>query len=63
MKNFFAYINPFRKPSANELIKDSLAEYARQLVEQEAAAAYHRKMAEFYKEGMARLTTQAILLS
>lgn len=62
MKKLSKFFNPFHKLSAEDLIKSNLEHYARQLVAQEAAAAYHRKLAEFYKEGIARLrgqTTQA----
>jgi hypothetical protein len=51
----FQVLNPFRKPKAEELVKTNLEEYKRQLVVQEAAAAYHTKMAEYYREGIARL--------
>lgn len=48
-------LNPFRKPDAHELVKTNLEEYRRQLILQEAAAAYHAKMAEYYREGIVRL--------
>jgi hypothetical protein len=49
-------LNPFYTPRANELVTQSLVEYERKLVEQEAAAAYHAKMAEYYREGIDRLS-------
>ena len=48
-------MNPFMKPLASDLINKNLEEYARHLVLEEAAAAYHRKMAEYYREGIERL--------
>lgn len=61
MKKLNEFFNPFHKPTAEEVIRKNLEEYARQLVAQEAAAAYHRKLAEFYKEGIARLRNQVVL--
>ena len=58
MKKLNELFNPFRKPTAEEVIRQALAEYSRQVIVQEAAAAYHRKMSEFYKEGIARLRSQ-----
>lgn len=60
MKKLNAFFNPFHKPTAAEVIRRDLEEYARQVIIQEAAAAYHRKMSEFYKEGIARLRSQTI---
>lgn len=60
MKKLNAFFNPFRKPTVEEVIRQDLAEYSRQVIIQEAAAAYHRKMSEFYKEGIARLRSQAV---
>ena len=60
MKKLNEFFNPFRKPTAEEVIRNNLEEYARQLVAQEAAAAYHRKLAEFYKEGITRLRSQTV---
>jgi hypothetical protein len=48
-------LNPFKKPSAAQLAQETLEDYERQLLIQEAAAAYHAKMAEFYREGINRL--------
>ena len=61
MKKLHEFFNPFHKPTAEEVIQKNLEEYARQLVVQEAAAAYHRKLAEFYKEGIVRLRSQVVL--
>ena len=58
MKKLNELFNPFRKPTAEEVIRQDLAEYSRQVIVQEAAAAYHRKLAEFYKEGITRLRGQ-----
>ena len=56
---FFKQFNPFRKPTARVIIQANLEEYERQLVNQEAAAAYHTKMAEYYREGIKRLQSQS----
>ena len=56
--NFLASINPFRKPAAVDLVKTNLEDYERLLVIQEAAAAYHFKMVEYYREGIQRLRKQ-----
>lgn len=53
-----AFLNPFKKPAANEVLKEHLEEYKRQLITQEASAAYHAKMAEYYREGIKRLQKQ-----
>lgn len=47
----------FRQPTAIDLAKSSLAEYQRQLLVCQAAAAYNQKMSEYYQEGIARLST------
>lgn len=52
---FFQAANPFRKPSAEHLRQEQLDESKRQLVTQEQAALYHAKMAEFYRDNIARL--------
>jgi hypothetical protein len=52
----FKNFNPFQKPKANQIIEESLEEYERQLLTHEAAAAYHGKMAEYYREGITRLS-------
>lgn len=41
-----------------DLVKTNLEDYERLLVIQEAAAAYHFKMAEYYREGIQRLKKQ-----
>ncbi len=45
----------FKKPQAQAIVKNSLADYERHLLEHEAAASYHAKMSEYYAEGIARL--------
>lgn len=56
---YIRLFNPFRKLSAHEMVHHTLADYARALLLAEASAAYHRKMTEFYKEGIARLQSQS----
>ena len=56
--SFLDSINPFYKPAAMDLVKTNLEDYERLLVIQEAAAAYHFKMAEYYREGIQRLKKQ-----
>lgn len=51
--------NPFRKPTALSILKETLDDYERQLLVREAEAAYHSKMAEYYREGIARLKKQS----
>lgn len=43
------------KPTLEEIRNRTLDEYERNLFEQEAAAAYHRKLVEYYRDGIARL--------
>jgi hypothetical protein len=45
----------FRKPSAEQLVKEALEEYQRQLINAEATAAYQIKMVEYYRDGIKRL--------
>lgn len=52
------FLNPFRKPTAEELLKEQLQESKRQLVLQTNAAAYHAKMAEYHKESIQRIKQQ-----
>jgi hypothetical protein len=60
MKSILSLIaSPFKPaPSANEIRERNLLEYERSLVNSEEAAAYHGKMAEYYREGIARLKNQ-----
>lgn len=51
-------LNPFKKPLAIQLIGIQLEEYERGVVQQEDAAAYHTKMAQYYREGVVRLRGQ-----
>lgn len=55
MKKFF---NLFRKPSALSIAQTNLEEYERHLLVQEASAAYHEKLAAYYREGITRLKKQ-----
>ena len=56
--SFLDSINPFYTPAAMDIVKTNLEDYERLLVIQEAAAAYHFKMAEYYREGIHRLKKQ-----
>ncbi|EKD22537.1 MAG: hypothetical protein ACD_85C00001G0009 [uncultured bacterium] len=56
--SFLDSINPFRKLAAMDIVKTNLEDYERLLVIQEAAAAYHFKMAEYYREGIQCLKKQ-----
>lgn len=53
-----AYFKTPAKPTAAEVRAANLAEYERLLITEEAAAAYHTKMAEYYREGITRLRSQ-----
>jgi len=50
-------LNMFRKPLAENVATQSLAEYQRMLLLNEEQAAYHSKMADYYREGIERLHT------
>jgi cob(I)alamin adenosyltransferase len=50
--------NIFRKPKAEDLVREALEEYQRQLFNAEAAAAYQTKMVEYYRDGIKRLQKQ-----
>jgi hypothetical protein len=47
--------NPFRKPTAREIAARDLEDARRHLLEQQAQAEYHTKMAEYYRGVEARL--------
>lgn len=47
--------NLFQKPLAQEIVENELKKYARQLLDHQASAAYHKKMTEYYSEGLERL--------
>lgn len=49
-------LNPFRKPDASVIARRELSEYRRHLITHQEAAEYSHKMAEFYKDGIVRLT-------
>ena len=51
-------LNIFRKPLAAELAQKAHEDYARSLFLHEAEAAFHRKMVEYYQEGIKRLQQQ-----
>lgn len=53
--NKLSIFNPFHKPPAAEIAKQTLEEHQRQLLESQSAAAYHAKMVEFYQESIKRL--------
>lgn len=55
MNGILNYINPFHKPNAAQLRAELQEEYERLLIQSENTAAYHAKMAEFYREGIKRL--------
>lgn len=62
ISNTISFLNPFRKPTVNDLIKSMLSEYELNFVLAESAADYNRKMAQYYKEGITRLKAQNINL-
>lgn len=47
--------NLFQKPLALEIAENELKDYERKLLDHQASAAYHRKMSEYYSEGLERL--------
>lgn len=57
--NILKFLNPFKQPEAKDMAEKSLLDYQRQLLNHEETAAYSTKMAEFYREGIARLTHQS----
>ena len=48
--------NPFRKPTAKEIAARDLEEARRHLLQEQAQAEYHQKLAEFYKGVIGRLS-------
>ena len=54
--SFLKSINPFYKQSVEEISNNLLYEYQRKVVEFSESAAYSKKMAEFYQEGVERLS-------
>ena len=52
----FKFQNPFKKPSAAILVKETIEEYQRMLIATENQAAYQAKLAEYYREGITRMT-------
>jgi cell division protein FtsL len=45
----------FTKKPAAQIASDNIEEYQRLQLEHEAAAEYHKKMAQYYSEGIVRL--------
>jgi hypothetical protein len=54
--DFLNSLNPFSKPSAEKIAVTSLEEARRCLLEEQAKAEYHLKMAEYYKGVEKRLS-------
>ena len=52
-------LNPFSTPDPEAIKKQTIASYRKQLLEHEHAAIYQQKMAEYYKECIRRMETQA----
>lgn len=57
--SFLKFLNPFKQPEAKDIAEKSLLDYQRQLLTHEETAAYSTKMAEFYREGIARLSNSS----
>jgi hypothetical protein len=55
---FLEKLNPFRKPTADEWIANTLATHKRELVLRENSALYQNKMAEYYRESIESLDKQ-----
>ena len=53
--------NPFRKPTLQEVIQRQMDEAELTLLDHEAAASYHTKMAEVCRDNIKRLKTKALL--
>lgn len=53
--------NPFRKPTLQEVIQRQMDEAELTLLDHEAAASYHTKMAEVCRDTIKRLKTKALL--
>ena len=48
-------LNPFRKPTAKEIAARDLEDAKRALLREQAAAEYHAKLAEYYRNAVVRL--------
>ena len=48
--------NLFHKPQAQALVKETIEEYQRMLFTEENRAAYHAKLAEYYRESIGRMS-------
>lgn len=55
MKTLFNRFNPFRKPSPIDVMEKMAYDASINLLAQEAAASYHRKLAEYHAENLARI--------
>ena len=55
--------NPFRKPTLQEVVQRQLDEAELILLDHEAAASYHTKVAEACRDTIKRLQTKALLLA
>jgi len=53
-------LNPFKKPQANSVANGKVEEYNLLQLQHQESAAYHEKMAEYYREGIERLKPFAI---
>ena len=49
-------LKPFRKPTAKEIAARELEDARRHLLQEQARAEYHAKMADYYKGVIGRLT-------
>lgn len=49
-------MNFFKKPSSDKIAADNVEEAKRKLIEEQSAAEYHQKMAEYYQGVIARLS-------
>lgn len=55
MLSFLKKLNIFIRPTAEELAVENIEEYRRQYLNHQASSEYHKKMAEYYKEGIKRM--------
>ena len=54
--NWLKRFDPFRKPTAKEIASHDLEDARRHLLQEQAMAEYHAKMAEYYRNVENRLT-------
>ena len=58
MFNFFKrFTKLFSKPTVDDLITEARISYTKMFLQEQEAAARSAKMAEFYKEGLDRMTS------